>query len=204
MSSPSPPSPCTRAIRWLIISHQRVCPIAVRRSPTRCGLDRETPLDPFGLSVANWICLPAGAARRPQSQRFYVCTANPPFGALNAAFCEQVRCRCAMSRLRAVQHHPQPLYRPPPHSCMVQDRYYEIRLSWTSPFSSVLLGCAARRGCVWPASHHGYVSTVTGVFSVYIHIVLDGLRILEPSSTKALLLRGVRCLVSVRCVVLVR
>ena len=57
---------------------------------------------------------------------------------------------------------------------------------------------------VWPASHHGYVSTVTGVFSVYIHIVLDGLRILEPSSTKALLLRGVRCLVSVRCVVLVR
>ena len=57
---------------------------------------------------------------------------------------------------------------------------------------------------MWPASHHGYVSTVTGVFSVYIHIVLDGLRILEPSSTKALLLRGVRCLVSVRCVVLVR
>ena len=129
---------------------------------------------------------------------------DPPFCALNAAFCEQVRCRCAMSRLRAVQHHPEPLTQISPHSCMVQDRYYEIRFSWTSPFSSVLLGCAARRGCVWPASHHGYVSTVTGVFSVYIHIVLDGLRILEPSSTKALLLRGVRCLVSVRCVVLVR
>ena len=50
---------------------------------------------------------------------------------------------------------------------------------------------------MWPASHHGYVSTVTGVFSVYIHFVLDGLRILEPSSTKTFPLRGARCLVSV-------
>ena len=54
-------------------------------------------------------------------------------------------------------------------------------------------GHTARRGCEWPASHHGHVSPVTGVFDIYIHLVLHSLRILEPSSLKTFPDSAQRC-----------
>ena len=43
---------------------------------------------------------------------------------------------------------------------------------------------------MWLNSHRGHVSPVTGVFDIYIHLVLHSLGILEPSSTKTFPLRG--------------
>lgn len=128
VSNPYSFAPYARAIQWLSVSHRHVCHFAGLRSPTKCGSDRRAPVCP-GLHAARIrYAYPRDQCAGPKRMPGVHIATDPPFCAQSTAFCEQVRCRCAMSRLRAVQHQPETLTQTCPHSCIGQDCCFEVRL----------------------------------------------------------------------------